>query len=95
MGIRHAVAKELSSQNVVSDVIVGRRALQIVFEELSKELQSRGRVEIRNFGVFVVKSYRKKTMTLRGKTFVVPDRKRVGFHAGVRLKRRLNSEDGK
>lgn len=90
MGIRHRIATELSVQNVVPTILEGRRALQVVFEEVSKELQARDRVEVRGFGVFEVRTLNAKTMSLRGKTVHVPKRRRVNFRLADSLKKRLN-----
>lgn len=76
---------------MVSDVLQGRRALQVVFEELSKELDKRGRVEVRDFGVFKVRRHETKKMVVRGKSIVVPARNLVRFKVSKKLKRRLNS----
>lgn len=90
MGTRHNIAVELSAQNLVPSVLEGRKVLRVVFEEIAKELERHGRAEIRNFGIFEVRTYPAKTVFLKGKARSVPSRRRVNFRIGNRIRDRLN-----
>ena len=70
-----------------------KRAVDLVFESMTKELAKGGRVEIRGFGSFQVRIYgRFKSRNPRtGKSIEVEAKKLPHFRVGKELRKRIKS----
>jgi nucleoid DNA-binding protein len=73
-----------------------KRIVQMVLDGITEVLVTEGRLELRNFGIFEMKSRkpRKARNPKTGETVMVPARKAVTFTAGKFMKDRVNGVVG-
>jgi len=81
------IAKRLNMQQ--TDV---KRIIQMTFDNITEVLVTEGRLELRNFGVYEVKTRkpRKARNPKTGEQVMVPERKAVTFKAGKFMDDRVN-----
>lgn len=87
-----AIHNELGPKVPKTDI---RRAVDAVFEEIADSLTRGGRVELRGFGAFSVKTYAPYTgrNPRTGEAVHVPEKRYPSFRAGKGIRDRLNGRD--
>ncbi len=86
--IAKAIAEEAGEP-----IIVVKEVVQRVFDGIIEVLESEGRIELRNFGVFQVKKRRAREARnpRTGEPALVPERLVVTFNAGREMEKRVRS----
>lgn len=86
--IANKVAAELQINQIQAKQII-----QMVLDEIIETVASEGRLELRNFGVFDVRTRkpRRARNPRTGEEVMVPERKSVTFKPGNEMQRRLLS----
>lgn len=86
------IAKAIAEEAGVPLVVV-QKAVQMLFDGIIEVLVSEGRIELRNFGVFVVKRRRARQARnpRTGEEVWVPERKVVTFKPGLEMAKRVRS----
>jgi len=85
------IAKKISEQSGIT-VLLALEAVQMVFDGIRETLLDKGRIELRNFGVFEVKRRRaRKARNPRtGERVSVPAKLVVTFKPGLEMEQRVN-----
>ena len=84
------IAKAIAEE-VGESVTVVREVVQRVFDGIIEVLVSEGRIELRNFGVFIVRKRRARNARnpRTGEQVSVPERKVVSFKAGHEMEEKV------
>jgi nucleoid DNA-binding protein len=92
---RKEIAKTIAERLEISQLLA-QQAVQMVLDGIVETLVDKGRIELRNFGVFEVKRRRaRKARNPRtGERITVPERMVVTFKPGREMEQRVNELAG-
>jgi integration host factor subunit beta len=84
------IAKAVAEEFGITAVLAGQ-ILQQVFDHILQTLQSEGRIELRNFGVFEVRKRRARQARnpRTGEPVAVPEKLVVTFKPGLEMEERV------
>ncbi len=87
------LVKEVANRTGL-DIITVKDNIHAMFEVMCEGLGRDGNIEIRNFGIFKVKSIPERTARnpKTGETIEVPAKKLIHFKPGQLMKQRINNE---
>ena len=89
---KREIAEQVAQQTGLTQAVV-KQIIQMVFDEVIRELAAGNRLEFRDFGVFEVVTRKARTgrNPRTGESVAVPPKRKVRFKAGRKLKTEVES----